>query len=24
MESIAYFKPTGEPDAPYESFKDHL
>jgi hypothetical protein len=24
MESIAYFKPTGEPDAPYESYKDHL
>jgi uncharacterized OB-fold protein len=24
MESIAHFKPTGEPDAPYESYKDHL
>ncbi len=24
MESIAYFKPTGEPDAPYDSYKDLL
>ena len=24
MESILHFKPTGEPDAPYESYKDHL
>ena len=24
MESIAYFRPTGEPDAPYDSFKDLL
>lgn len=23
-ENIAHFRPTGEPDAPYESFKDHL
>jgi len=24
MESIAYFRPSGEPDAPYESYKEHL
>ena len=24
IENIEYFKPTGEPDAPYESYKDHL
>jgi len=24
IENIEYFEPTGEPDAPYESFKDHL
>jgi uncharacterized OB-fold protein len=24
MESIAYFRPTGEPDAPYDSYKDLL
>ena len=24
LNSIKYWKPTGEPDAPYESFKDHL
>ena len=24
MESIRYFKPTGEPDAPYDTYKDHL
>jgi uncharacterized OB-fold protein len=24
MESIRYFKPTGEPDAPYDSYKEHL
>lgn len=24
MESILYFQPTGEPDAPYDSFKEHL
>lgn len=24
MESIAHFKPTGEPDAPYDSYKDQL
>jgi uncharacterized OB-fold protein len=23
-ENIAHFRPTGEPDAPYESYKDHL
>jgi uncharacterized OB-fold protein len=23
-ESIHYFRPTGEPDAPYDSFKEHL
>ncbi|GAA4588756.1 putative OB-fold protein [Actinoplanes octamycinicus] len=23
-ENIAHFRPTGEPDAPYESFQDHL
>ena len=23
-ESIRYFRPTGEPDAPYDSFKEHL
>jgi len=24
MESIRYFRPSGEPDAPYASYKDHL
>lgn len=24
MESIRYFRPTGEPDAPYGAFKEHL
>lgn len=24
LESIKYFKPTGEPDAPYDSYKEHL
>lgn len=24
MESIRWFSPTGEPDAPFESYKDHL
>ena len=24
MESIAHFKPSGEPDAPYDSYKDQL
>jgi uncharacterized OB-fold protein len=24
VESIRYFKPSGEPDAPYESYKDHV
>lgn len=24
MESIRYFRPTGEPDAPYGSYKEHL
>jgi uncharacterized OB-fold protein len=24
LESIRYFKPTGEPDAPYDTYKDHL
>lgn len=24
LESIKYFRPTGEPDAPYDSFKEHL
>jgi uncharacterized OB-fold protein len=24
LESIKYFRPTGEPDAPYESYKEHL
>jgi hypothetical protein len=24
LESIACFEPSGEPDAPYESFRDHL
>jgi uncharacterized OB-fold protein len=24
MESIRYFRPTGEPDAPFDSFKEHL
>lgn len=24
LESIRYFRPSGEPDAPYESYKDHL
>jgi uncharacterized OB-fold protein len=22
--NIAHFRPTGEPDAPYESYEDHL
>jgi hypothetical protein len=24
MESIRHFRPTGEPDAPFERYKDHL
>lgn len=24
MQSIRYFRPTGEPDAPYESYREHL
>jgi len=24
MEAIRWFTPTGEPDAPFESYKDHL
>lgn len=24
LENIAHFRPTGEPDAPYESYEDHL
>ena len=24
LESITHFKPAGEPDAPYESYEDHL
>lgn len=24
LESIEYFEPTGEPDAPYDTYKDHL
>jgi uncharacterized OB-fold protein len=24
MKNIKYFKPSGEPDAPYDSYKDHL
>jgi hypothetical protein len=24
LESIKYFRPTGEPDAPYESYKDNV
>jgi uncharacterized OB-fold protein len=24
MESIRYFRPTGEPDAPYDAYKEHL
>jgi hypothetical protein len=24
MESIRYFRPSGEPDAPYDSYKEHL
>ena len=24
LENIRYFKPTGEPDVPYEQFKEHL
>jgi uncharacterized OB-fold protein len=24
LESIAHFKPTGEPDAPFESYREHL
>lgn len=24
MESVRYFRPTGEPDAPYDSYKEHL
>jgi hypothetical protein len=23
-ENIAHFRPTGEPDAPYESYQEHL
>ncbi len=24
MNSIRYFRPTGEPDAPFESYREHL
>jgi hypothetical protein len=24
LENILYFEPTGEPDAPFESYKEHL
>jgi uncharacterized OB-fold protein len=24
MKNIKYFKPSGEPDAPFERYKDHL
>jgi hypothetical protein len=24
VESIRHFRPTGEPDAPFESFREHL
>ena len=24
LESIRYFRPTGEPDAPYDAYKEHL
>ena len=24
LESIKYFRPTGEPDAEYESYRDHV
>lgn len=24
LESIRYFRPTGEPDAPYESYREHV
>jgi uncharacterized OB-fold protein len=24
LENIKYFKPTGEPDAPFESYKEHV
>ncbi len=24
MESIKHFRPTGEPDAPFDSYKEHL
>ena len=24
MESIRYFRPSGEPDAPFESYREHL
>ena len=24
LESISYFKPSGEPDAPFESYKDYV
>ncbi len=24
LESIKYFRPTGEPDSPYDSYKEHL
>jgi uncharacterized OB-fold protein len=24
MKNIKYFKPSGEPDAPFDSYKDHL
>ena len=23
LQSIRYFRPTGEPDAPYESYREH-
>jgi hypothetical protein len=24
LESIKHFRPTGEPDAPFEAYKEHL
>jgi hypothetical protein len=24
LQNITHFRPTGEPDVPYESFKEHL
>jgi hypothetical protein len=24
LENILYFEPTGEPDAPFDSYKEHL